>query len=135
MRRIAAALALLLLVGRTAEAQALCDALGTKPKLVAELFFGRDIGARGHVGDKDWENFVREVMGPAFPGFTALDASGQSLDPSTGKVGREPTKYVIVALHDTPASMATVKRVIDAYLNRFHQRAVGVLYDRRCGAF
>ena len=125
-----------LLVSAPARAQPLlCDSFDTKPMLVAELFFGRDIGRRGYVSDRAWRRFVRETLGPAVPGFTAIDAIGQYVDAKTHKVGRERTKYVIVALADTPASRDALRRVMDDYAGKFRQGGVGILIDRRCGHF
>jgi hypothetical protein len=108
---------------------------GTKPMLVAELFFGRSLGAHRVVSDRQWDRFVRDVMGPAFPGFTALDAAGQYTDPATHRLVREPTKYVIVALDDAPRSRETLDRVTVAYASRFRQNSVGLLLTHRCGKF
>lgn len=104
--------------------------------LVAELFFGRDIGGGGNVSDQAWEEFLDQTLSAHFPdGFTVLDAQGRWRDPDTGKVGSEDTKYVVIAAPDTNSSRAGIDRTIIDYELRFSQKSVGLLLDRRCGAF
>jgi len=123
-----------MLAATAGHAETISCELGTKPMLVAELFFGRSMD-HGRVSERAWEMFVRDTMAPALPGFTVLDAAGGWRDPETHRVIREPTKYVIVALDDTPASHEALRHVTETYSQRFHQRSVGLLLDRRCGKF
>ena len=110
-------------------------ALGTKPMLAAELFFGRNEGGAFGVTDRDWAGFVGDTLGRRFPGFTVTDAAGQWRDDHAQTIESERTKLVIVALDDTPASLDAIAAVIAGYKLRFHQQAVGLLLDRRCGDF
>jgi len=99
--------------------------------LVAELFFGRD-----GIDQAAWDGYVADTLTAAFPdGLTVLDGYGQWRDPGTGKIAREPSTEVVIAAADAPASHAGLDRVIRAYEARFHQKSVGLLLDRRCGAF
>jgi hypothetical protein len=113
-----------------------CPELGTKPLLVAELFFGRNIGPSLGVSDADWDQFTSDTLTPRFPdGFTSLDAHGQWLDATAQKPEREPSKLVVIATADTPGTYADLAFVTAEYKRRFQQQSVGVLLDHRCGAF
>jgi hypothetical protein len=57
------------------------------------------------------------------------------MNPVTRKTVREATKVLVAALPETPASVAAVERVRQAYQSRFHQQAVGMTVERACGAF
>jgi hypothetical protein len=104
--------------------------------VVVSLYFGRDEQGGGFVSDAQWSAFAAGVIGRQFPdGFTVFDANGQWRDPSTGVVGREPTKVVQIAAADSPALAAAVKIVVAAYKTEFHQEAVGIVSNRACAAF
>jgi hypothetical protein len=127
---------LLALAGCAMDGPRTCSALGTKPMLVAELFFGRDIAGAAGVTDAEWDSFVADTLGRRFPdGFTVLDAQGQWFDPERRTVSREATKYVVIAAADSSRSLDDLDFVMKDYERRFHQQSVGLLLDHRCGAF
>ena len=108
-----------------------------KPMLVAELFFGRNISGRTPVSEAEWADFVAQVITPNFPdGFTVFDgALGQSRDPQTGVITREPPKILLAAAYPRPDLKDRVAAVIEAYRARFPQKSVGLLTRWECGAF
>ncbi|HEY2618306.1 MAG TPA: DUF3574 domain-containing protein [Acetobacteraceae bacterium] len=100
------------------------------------LFFGRDIAGRPPVTDPEWANFTARVVTAQLPaGFTEFDAEGQWQNPATHRISREPTKVIIVAVPDTPATAAAIAAVKDAYRTLFHQQTVGTTVAPVCGAF
>lgn len=104
--------------------------------LVAELFFGRAIRGRGPLSDAEWARFAAEIVTPNFPdGFTVYDGEGQWRDPSTGRVGHQPTRILLVAARRQPDLAARLAAVIEAYKARFHQQSVGVITRDSCAAF
>jgi len=100
------------------------------------LFFGRNITGRPPVADTEWTDFAARVVTPNLPdGFTAFDAYGQWMDPVTRRISAEPTKVIIVAVPDAPASDRAIKAIEDAYKAEFHQQSVGVTVAAVCAAF
>ena len=67
--------------------------------------------------------------------ITELDANGQWQNPATHQISREPTKVIIVAVPDTPATAAAISAVKDAYRAQFHQQVVGTTVAPVCAAF
>jgi hypothetical protein len=104
--------------------------------LVAELFFGRNIRGRFPLTDAEWTDFAALVITPNFPdGFTVFDGEGQWQNPTTGVIGREHTKILLVAAKRSPDLPGRLTTVIDAYTARFHQQSVGLITRDSCGAF
>ncbi len=104
--------------------------------LVAELFFGRNIGGRGPLTEAEWAQFAAQIVTPNFPdGFTVFDGDGQWRNPATGTIGHDPTKNLLVAARRTPDLAARLSAVIDAYKARFHQQSVGIITRDSCAAF
>ena len=105
--------------------------------LVAELFFGRNQGARLVVSDAEWSNFLAAVVTPQFPdGLTVFDGYGQWRNPATGAIGRSPNvKIVLIAVPRGPDVAARLATVMDAYKAQFHQQSVGLITRDSCAAF
>jgi hypothetical protein len=100
------------------------------------LFFGRGIPGRVPLTDAEWTDFATRVVTPNLPdGLTAFDAYGQWMNPATHRISGDPTKVIIVAVPDTPASAAAIKAVGDAYKSEFHQQSVGITVAPVCAAF
>jgi hypothetical protein len=108
-----------------------------KPMLVAELFFGRNIPGRAPVSEAEWADFVAQVITPNFPdGFTVFDgALGQSRDPQSGAIIREPPKILLAAAYPRPDLKDRIAATIEAYRARYPQKSVGLLTRWECGAF
>ena len=104
--------------------------------LVAELFFGRDIGGRAPLTEAEWARFAAQTITPNFPdGFTVFDGWGQWRNPRTGYIARSPTKILLVAAPRTPDLARRLSAVIDAYRARFHQQSVGLITRDSCAVF
>lgn len=107
-----------------------------KPKLVAELLFGRDIGKRVGVSEAAWSHFVAREITPRFPdGLTIVDATGQWRDRVSGRIVREPSKLVMIVLAGNTDDQARLEAVVSAYKHRFHQQSVGVVVQSACASF
>jgi len=119
-----------------AEAQTLACRGVQKPREVAELLFGRNIGRRVGVSEAAWARFLAREVTPRFPdGLTVVDAMGQWRDRDTGKVVREPSKRVEIVLPGSEDDAAKLDAVVAAYKRRFRQQAVGVVVRPACVAF
>ncbi len=104
--------------------------------LVAELFFGRNIKGRGPLTEAEWAAFAAEIVTPNFPdGFTVFDGDGQWQNPATGKISKDPTKILLVAVKRSAELAGRLTAVIDAYKTRFHQQSVGIVTRDSCAAF
>jgi hypothetical protein len=107
-----------------------------RPRLVAELLFGRDIGRRVGVSESAWSRFVARELTPRFPdGLTVTDATGQWRDAASGEIVREPTKKVEIVLSGNADDQTRLDAAVKAYKSEFHQRSVGVIVRAACAAF
>jgi hypothetical protein len=128
--------AVLLALTPRAEAQTIACRGAQKPREVAELLFGRNIGNRLGVSEAAWARFVARELTPRFPdGLTVVDAVGQWRDRDTGKVVREPSKRVEIVLPGGEDDAAKLDAAVAAYKNRFRQQAVGVVVRPACVSF
>lgn len=105
-----------------------------KPMLRAELFFGRMIGHRIGVTERQWQRFVDRELTPRFPdGLTIADGKGQW---RAGKaILREPSKIVIVVTTDDAKARDHIAAATQAYIELFKQKSVGVVTQTVCAAF
>jgi hypothetical protein len=107
-----------------------------KPRQVAELMFGRDIGHSLGVSEKAWARFVAHEITPRFPdGLTIADAIGQWRDRDTGDVIREPSKRVEIVLPGNSDDETRLDSIAAAYKRRFHQQSVGIIVRDACVSF
>jgi hypothetical protein len=140
-RAIRAVLPVLVAVGLacgcTAPApQAACGTLGTRPMLVAELYFGRAVEGAPEVSEEDWRGFLDDTLARAFPdGLTVLEAEGRWRNARRDLATGERSKLVIVALPDAPDALRRIEAVRQGYAARFRQKQVGLVLDRRCAEF
>ena len=108
----------------------------TKTMLRAELYFGRDIGGRLGVSERQWGRFLAREITPRFPdGLTVLDARGQWRDPARHALVREPSKLVIIVAADDGRTRRRLAEVAKAYKTRFRQKSVGLVLSTVCAAF
>ena len=113
-----------------------CLVPGQQRMLVAELFFGRDIPGRGPLTEAEWAEFAAEVITPNFPaGYTVMDGTGQWQNPATGKISRDPTRILLIAVLRSPDLAARLSAVIEAYKTRFRQQSVGLTTRDSCASF
>lgn len=109
---------------------------GLRPHLVAELFFGRNIGPREGVSEAAFRAFLRREVAPRFPdGFTALDTRGAHRDPATGRAAEERGKMLVVAMPEPERQLPLLREVAEAYRARFRQQSVGLVTRPGCAAF
>jgi hypothetical protein len=130
--------ALLLMIGgcTTSEPPPNCPAGAGSPMRVYELYFGRAITGRDDVSEVEWRAFRDQSITPNLPeGYTVLDGSGAWLNPQTHTTITEPTKILIAATPDTPASLAAIQRIRTDYEAAFHQQSVGMTSHQACGSF
>ena len=110
---------------------------GLAPASVAELVFGRGLPGGGLVPAADWDDFLADVVTPAFPqGLTVEDSVGQWRS-ADGQVVREASKHLMLLLPGTDAA-ALAKRVAplaQAWRQRHRQEAVLLTVRQACAAF
>lgn len=107
-----------------------------RPMLRAELMFGRTIGGRLGVNERQWQRFLKDEMTPRFAdGLTVVDGRGQWRNPGNGAIVREHSKVVIILVADTPAARERIDAVTASYKLRFKQKSVGVVTHTVCAAF
>jgi hypothetical protein len=127
--------AAMLALASAAQAQdAACPAPG-KPMLRAEIYFGRNIGGRLGVGERQWMRFMARELTPRFPdGLTVIDGQGQWRGRS-GAIVHEPSKIVILFVPDETAMRERIAAAAAAYKQRFRQDSVAVVTRAVCVAF
>jgi len=130
--RSAAGALLLAAAATAAAAQAPSCQDPLKPRQVAEFLFGRDIGARLGVSEREWTRFLAREVTPRFPdGLTVTDARGQW----RGRIAREPAKRVEIVLPGNADDTARLEAVVAAYKRQFHQDSVALIVRSACVAF
>jgi hypothetical protein len=120
-----------------------CAALGAptcgpdgQPEMVAELFFGRNIGDSLGVSEADWNRFLDEEVTPRFPdGLTVMSANGQWRDTERGNVVQEPSKVLVLVLGDEAKDKPRVAEIAAAYKQRFKQQSVLTMLRPACVSF
>ncbi len=107
-----------------------------RERVVAQLYFGRNIGDEFGVDDEEWAAFVAAEVTPRFPsGFTVADAQGQWRDSDTQVIGREPSKLLIVALADEAGGRLALEEITEAYKRQFQQQGVLMVLERSCVSY
>jgi hypothetical protein len=105
-------------------------------RVVAQMYFGRNIGAELGVSDEEWSAFVDAEITRRFPnGLTIADAHGQWRDSESGAIVREPSKLLTVFLTNEPRDRAALQAIADAYKAQFQQQAVALVIERSCVSF
>src|ERR1700684_2200427 len=133
-RTTAIFLALACSIGATAQT-ADCRG-GQKPRQVAELLFGRNIGGRLGVSEAQWGRFVDREISPRFPdGLTVLDAKGEWRDAVRKTIVHEPSKVVEIVLPGRPDDVEQLNQIAQAYKTRFRQQSVGIVIRGACVSF
>jgi uncharacterized protein DUF3574 len=136
MLRLAAAIILALACSISARAQTSDCRAGQKPRQVAELLFGRNIGDRLGVSEVQWERFVDREISPRFPdGLTVLDAKGEWRDTARHTIVREPSKLVEIVLPGKEDDADELEAIAQAYKSRFRQQSVGIVVRGACVSF
>jgi hypothetical protein len=87
------------------------------------------------VSEAAWRRFAAEEITPRFPdGFTVLDGRGQWRD-ARGRIVREPSKVLLVAMPDDPERRARLAAIAEAYKRAFGQDSVVTLATPSCVSF
>ena len=139
MRTRLAALLLPIILAGCVTAAAPCPG-GMQAQVRAELIFGRSLKTGGTASEAAWRRFAAEEITPRFPdGFTVLDGRGQWRDPQArgaqGRIVREPSKVLLVAMPDEPERRARLAAVAEAYRRAFGQDSVLTLAAPSCVSF
>lgn len=109
---------------------------GQQSRLTAELTFGRDIGRHVGVSERAWRRFLDREVTPRFPdGLTVVSAAGQWRDRRTGRIGREPSKLLLIVLPGRADDQARLDAIVAAYKRQFQQQSVGLIVRPACTAF
>ncbi|HEY4407892.1 MAG TPA: DUF3574 domain-containing protein [Xanthobacteraceae bacterium] len=136
MSRTAASIILIIAFSTSAHAQAADCRPGLKPREVAELLFGRNIGGRLGVSEAEWGHFVDREISRRFPdGLTVLDAKGEWRDTVRKTLVHEPSKLVEIVLPGQPDDVARLQEIAAAYKSRFRQQSVGLVVRSACVSF
>jgi hypothetical protein len=108
----------------------------SQPTQWTQLAFGRSIGDQGDlVSEADFQHFVDSEITPRFPdGLTILDARGQWRGPD-GRLVREPSKILLLALPSGAESLKKVDEIRAAYRQAFRQDSVMWVTQPACVAF
>jgi len=107
-----------------------------RPREVAELMFGRDIGIRAGVTESAWGRFVARAIASRFPdGLTVTHAIGQWRDSGSGRIVREPSKLVMIVLPGNDDGPARLEAAVSTYKRQFRQQSVAVLMQSACVSF
>jgi hypothetical protein len=128
--------ALLAAAAGDAAAQSLSCHLPHKPMMDVELLFGRNIGNRLGVTEKNWAAFLAREVTPRFPdGLTVFDTSGQVRSKKTKAVMQEPGKIVRIIMAADPQAQEKIDAIVAAYKTQFRQESVGVVMRPACVSF
>lgn len=105
-------------------------------RVVASMYFGRNIGGALGVDDAEWAAFLDSEVTPRFPdGLTVTDVDGQWRDSETGAIVREPSKVLTLFLGDERADREKLDVIAEAYKTQFQQQAVALVVERSCVTF
>src|ERR1700732_3842444 len=134
--RVAVAIFLAITSSISARAQTSDCHGGQKPRQVAELLFGRNIGDRLGGSEAQWGRFVDREVSPRFPdGLTVLDAKGEWRDTARKTTVHEPSKVVEIVLPGKPDDVDELNQIAQAYKSRFRQQSVGIVVRGACVSF
>ena len=126
-----AALTLLPLAGCAAPQYGRC-AIGEQAMMLAQLYFGRNVGARHGISDAQFAAFVDEVIVRRFPaGLTRISGTGhwQAAD---RMVAKEQAEVVTLVLPDSHATHESLEAVRQDYMSRFDQESVLLTHQPVC---
>jgi len=129
--RSTAALVALALAGCSGAQESRCKS-GEQPMLLAQLFFGRNIGAIQGVSDTQFGDFVEQHIATRFPaGLTQVSATGRWKGAGATVVA-ERSDIVTLVVPDKPATHAELDAVRRDYMSQFQQQSVLLTHQRVC---
>ena len=107
-----------------------------QPMVSAEILFGRNVGDRLAVSERDFAAFTAAEITPRFPdGLTVIGTRGQWRDPQRNVIVHEPGELVKIVFADDPQKRAAIEAIAAAYRQRFHQQSVLVSLQSACVRF
>ena len=106
----------------------------TEEHAVAEMYFGRNIGATLGVTDEEWAAFVEAEIAPRFGSLSIDDVEGHWRDPQNVTV-REPSKRLTIVMMNEAQDVAALDAIADAYRAQHQQHSVMLVVERSCVAF
>lgn len=86
-----------------------------------KLFFGLSIPSGGMVSSYDWDDFQQKEIATKFDGFNVVDSTGFY------KGMAKPSKIVTFIVKGKEVNK--IKKIAQAYAQRFHQNSVMILDD------
>jgi hypothetical protein len=108
---------------------------GSSQAVLADAFFGRNIGPRLGVTEAAWRGFVDTELTPRFPdGLSVTDVAGQFRG-ANGVIVHEPAKRLTLVLTDPVPQRTALAAAVAAYKARFQQESVLVSETVACVAF
>jgi hypothetical protein len=121
---------------QTARVETEACAAPAEERVIASMYFGRNIGGTLGVDEAEWAAFVDTEVTPRFPdGLTITEADGQWRDSETGAIVREPSKVLTLFLGDEAADREKLSEIAEAYKAQFDQQAVALVVERSCVSF
>ena len=115
---------------------AACAIAGETAQVRTELYFGLTRANGAAITASEWHGFVSREVTPRFPdGLTEIQADGQWRDRSSGRIGREPSRILLLVAPATPDLVFRIGEIRTAYRRRFDQQAVGVVSMPVCADF
>ena len=115
---------------------AACAIAGETAQVRTELYFGLTRPNGAAITASEWHGFVSRELTPRFPdGLTEIQADGQWRDRSSGRIGREPSRILLLVAPATPDLEFRIGEIRTAYRRRFDQQAVGVVSMPVCADF
>ncbi|WP_428375038.1 DUF3574 domain-containing protein [Lichenicoccus sp.] len=114
---------------------AACPA-GETAQVRTELYFGLTRPHGPAIARSEWREFVSREITPRFPdGVTEIEANGQWRDRVSNRIGREPSRILLVVAPATPDLAARIAEIGALYRRLFDQQAVGVVSMPVCADF
>jgi hypothetical protein len=108
---------------------------GQESLKTAQLFFGRNVGAKPTVSQADFQRFMDAEVTPRFPdGLTVLEGGGQWRG-SENQLIREAAKVVLIVLPKGGDAPQKIDAVRTAYKKKFNQDSVLLITQPACVSF
>jgi hypothetical protein len=108
---------------------------GQESVRTAQLFFGRNVGAKPAVTQADFQRFVDQELTPRFPdGLTVMEGGGQWRG-SENQLIREASKVVLIVLPARGDAPQKIDAVRAAYKKQFNQESVLLITQPACVSF